>query len=288
MIKSRGEKIGDFIIAFICVLFILVCLLPVLNVLSRSLSSPESLVRNEVLLMPKGLNLDAYVKILNDSKYTGSLIWTAILTIICTVVSMVMTTICAYPLTYDKLKGRRIINIFIIFTMYFSAGTIPNFLLYNDLDLLDKPLVLIIPACLSVFYLIIMRSFLDNIPQSVRESAEIDGAGPVRVLISIYLPMSTAVIATLSLFYAVGRWNGFSDALMFMHNEKYYPIQLLLYNLINSVSAIDSSTDLYTKPGVSDTLKAATVMFATIPILCIYPFLQRYFIHGVTLGAEKG
>lgn len=289
MIKSKNEKIGDIGIAFICFIFILVCLLPVLSVLARSLSSPDALIRNEVTLWPIGLNFDAYTKVLGDATYTRSLLWTAILTVICTVVSMVMTTICAYPLIYDKLKGRRIINIFIIFTMYFSAGTIPNYLLYNDLSLIDNPLVLIIPACLSVFYMIIMRSFLQNVPESIRESAEIDGAGPIRVLISIYLPMSTSVIATLSLFYAVGRWNGFSDALMFMNGrEEYYPIQLLLYNIINSVSAIDSSLDAYTFPGVSETLKAATVMFATIPILCIYPWLQRYFIHGVTIGAEKG
>jgi putative aldouronate transport system permease protein len=200
-----------------------------------------------------------------------------------------MTTICAYPLIYDKLKGRRIINIFIIFTMYFSAGTIPNYLLYDDLNLINNPLVLIIPACLSVFYLIIMRSFMENIPDSIRESAEIDGAGPVRILISIYLPLSTSVLATLALFYAVGRWNGFSDALMFMNgNEKYYPIQLLLYNIINSVSQIEPVPGETILPGVSETLKAATVMFATIPIICVYPWLQRYFIHGVTLGAEKG
>jgi putative aldouronate transport system permease protein len=290
MIKSKGERTGDIVIAFICFIFILACLLPMLSVLARSLSSPDALIRNEVTLWPKGFNLDAYSQVLKDSKYTGALLWTAILTIICTVVSLVMTTICAYPLIYDKLKGRRIINIFIIFTMYFSAGTIPNYLLFDDLKLINNPMVLIIPACLSVFYMIIMKSFMQNIPESVRESAEIDGAGPVRVLISIYLPMSTAVIATLALFYAVGRWNGFSDALMFMNgNEKYYPIQLLLYNIINSITQVEVlAPGEAIPPGASETLKAATVMFATIPILCIYPWLQRYFIHGVTLGAEKG
>lgn len=286
MLKSKDEKIGDVVVICICFLFILVCLLPLINVLARSLSSPEALIRNEIGLWPKGLNFGAYRTVLRDSKYTWSLCWTAILTIICTIVSMVMTTICAYPLIYDKLKGRRIINVFIIFTMYFSAGTIPNYLLYKDLNLLNKPLVLIIPSCLSVFNMIIMRSFLENIPQSVRESAEIDGAGPIRILISIYLPMSASVIATLSLFYAVGRWNGFSDALMYMNNRTYYPIQLLLYNIINSVQQIDIAVD--SPPGVSETLKSATVVFATVPILLVYPWLQRYFIHGVTLGAEKG
>ncbi len=289
MIKSKSTKMGDLIIAFLCFLVILVCLLPLINVLSRSLSSAEALIRGEVTLWPKGLNFDSYRLVFNDSKYVVSLGWTAILTVICTIVSMVMTTICAFPLTYDKLKGRKVINTLIIFTMYFNAGTIPNYLLLKDMDLINKPLVLIIPGCLSVFNMIIMRSFLYGIPESLRESAEIDGAGPIRTLINIYLPLSTSVIATLSLFYAVGRWNGFSDALMYMNDRKYYPIQLLLYNIINNVSSIEvSSQEGFTKPGLSDGLKAATVMFATVPILMVYPWLQRYFITGVTIGAVKG
>jgi putative aldouronate transport system permease protein len=290
MIKSKSEKIGDLFIVSVCIIFILLCLIPILSVAARSLSSPNSLLKNSVTLWPKEITFDAYVQVLNDTKYTWSLIWTAILTLICMLLSITMTAICAYPLIFEKLKGRKFINIFIIFTMYFNAGIIPNYLLFNDLKLIDNPLVLIIPSSLSVFYMIIMKSFMQNIPKSLRESAEIDGAGPVRILINIYLPLSTPVIATLALFYAVGRWNGFSDALMFMsQNERFYPIQLLLYNIINSVTNIETLSPGETvPPGVSETLKSATVMFATIPILCIYPWLQKYFIHGVTLGAEKG
>lgn len=289
MIKSRSTKLGDWIIALICFLVILVCLLPLVNIAARSLSASEALIKGEVTLWPKGFNTNAYKLVFNDSKYVWSLGWTAILTFICTVVSMVMTTICAYPLTYDKLKGRKVINTLIIFTMYFNAGTIPNYLLMKDLDLINKPLVLIIPSCLSVFNMIIMRSFLYGIPDSLRESAEIDGAGPIRTLVSIYLPLSTSVIATLSLFYAVGRWNGFSDALIYMGNRKYYPIQLLLYNIINSINNIEvSAQEGFANPGLSDGIKAATVIFATVPILLVYPWLQRYFITGVTIGAVKG
>ncbi|WP_163193475.1 carbohydrate ABC transporter permease [Clostridium thermarum] len=288
MIKSRATKIGDWIIAFICFLIILICLLPLLNVLARSLSSADALIKNEVLLWPKGWNLDAYKTVLSDSKYTWSLAWTAILTVICTIVSMTMTTLCAYPLIFEELKGKKIINTFIIITMYFSAGTIPNYLLMKDLNLLNNPLVLIIPGCLSVFNMIIMRSFLQGIPDSLRESAEIDGAGYFKILIRIYLPLSLPVIATLSLFYAVGRWNGFSDALMYMNNRKYYPIQLLLYNILNNAQSVEVSIqEGFSTPGLSETLKAATVMFATVPILLVYPWLQRYFIAGVTLGAVK-
>jgi putative aldouronate transport system permease protein len=288
MIKSKSMKIGDWIVVIFSILLILICLLPMLNILARSLSSSKAVIRNEVILWPVGFNLDAYFWVLSDSKYTWSLAWTAILTAICIVVSLVMTTICAYPLIYDKLKGRRFISAFILFTMYFNAGTIPTYLLLKDLTMLNRPVVLVIPYCLSVFYLIIMRSFLFQIPKSLRESAEIDGAGPIRILVSIYLPLSTPVLATLCLFYAVGRWNGFSDALMFMNDRFYYPIQLLLFNLINSITKIEVATqEGFAPPGLSETLKAATIMFATVPILLVYPWLQRYFITGATLGAVK-
>ncbi|MFT4146723.1 MAG: carbohydrate ABC transporter permease [Mobilitalea sp.] len=288
MIKSKKTKMGDLIIAFLCFLLILICLLPLLNILARSLSAKEALIRNEVFLIPKGFNLEAYQMVLGDEKYVWSLAWTAILTVICTVLSLFMTTICAYPLIFDKLKGRSAINIFIILTMYFSAGTIPNFLLLNDMGWIGKPQVLIIPGCLSVFNMIIMRSFFYSIPDSLRESAEIDGASYIQILRKIYLPLSTPVMATLALFYAVGRWNGFSDALMYMNDKKFYPIQLLLYNILNNMMSIDTSTkEGFIAPGLADTFKAATVMFATVPILLIYPWLQKYFITGVTLGAVK-
>ena len=288
MIKSKKTRIADWIIAFICFLFILICLLPLVNVLARSLSSAEALIRNEVTLLPVGLNFDAYKTVLGDSKYVWSLIWTAILTGICTIISLIMTTICAYPLVIDGFKGKRLFNTIFIITMYFNAGVIPNYLLLKDLRLLNHPLVLIIPNCLSVFNMIIMRSFFFGIPESLREAAQIDGAGFIRILVKIYLPLSKPVLATLALFYAVGRWNGFSDALMYMNNRKYYPIQLLLYNILNNVMQVEvAAQEGFSTPGLSETLKAATVMFATIPILLIYPWLQKYFIAGVTLGAVK-
>jgi len=289
VVKSKRSKAADLAIAFVCLLLIIICLLPMLNILARSLSSTEYILRNQVLLWPKGWNVEAYRLVLTDSKYTWSLAWTAILTVICVGVSMTMTVLCAYPLIYRDLKGRRFFNTMILFTMYFSAGTIPHYLLYKDLGLLNHPLVLIIPNSLSVFYMIIMRTFFYSIPDSLRESAEIDGAGPIHILFSIYLPLSKPVLATLSLFYAVGRWNGFSDALYYMNERKYHPIQLLLYNILNAVTSIEIQTQegFASAPGISDTIQAATVMFATVPILIVYPWLQRYFISGATLGALK-
>jgi putative aldouronate transport system permease protein len=290
VVISLRSKIGDFVIVVFCLLLIVVCLAPVLHIAARSLSSSQSLIRDEVSLWPIGFNIEAYKHVLADGKYSRALWWTAIITVIGTFLSLFMTTLCAYPLTFDKLRGRKFLNTFIIFTMFFNAGTIPTYLLLRDVHLLNQPAVLVIPFCLSVFNMILMRSYLKEIPDSLRESAEIDGAGPITILVNIYLPMATPVMATLALFYAVGRWNGFSDALMFMpQRNEYYPIQLLLYNLITARASVDVvSQEGGTLPGLSESLKAAAIMFATVPILIVYPWLQRYFIAGVTLGAEKG
>ena len=315
MIKSSRTRRGDWIIAAICFVLILVCILPMLHVLASSLSSPEYLMRNDVFIWPKGWNTEAYEHVLkpdeedlngngiieneekSENKYVHSLKFTAILTIGCTLLSITLTICAAYPLIYTNLKGGKIISLFMLLTMYFSAGTIPNYLLLNELNMLDKPWALVVPNCISVFNVIIMRSFLYGVPDSLREAAEIDGAGPLRVLVQVYLPLSLPVIATLSLFYAVGRWNGFSDALMYLKDEaakkEYSPIQLLLYNLIKEATQKSEQATLEgasgaTSAGVSKTIQMATVMFATVPILIVYPWLQRYFVAGVTIGAVKG
>ena len=293
MIKSRKTKIGDLTIAFVCLILMLVCLLPMLHVLASSLSSPEALVKNEVFIWPKGWNTEAYKTVLTTEKYVRSLGWTAILTAACTLLSITLTVCCAYPLTYPNLRGGKFINFIILFTMYFSAGTIPSYLLLSRLGMLNTPYALIFPNCISVFNVIIMRSFFYGVPDSLREAAEIDGAGPIRVLVKVYIPLSLPVIATLSLFYAVGRWNGFSDALIYLNSTKsqiYWPIQLLLYNLVqNSMQASEQlAQEGFVDVGVSKTIQMATVMFATVPILLVYPWLQRYFVTGVTIGAVKG
>lgn len=288
MIKSKSAKFGDWIFILICVIVAIVCLLPMLNLLVKSISSTDALVKHEVYLWPKGLNFEAYTTVLGDMKYIRAFIWTVILTIICTVVSLIMTTLCAYPLIFENLKGRNVINIIITITMFFNAGTIPNYLLMKSLNLLSHPLVLIVPSCLSVFNMIILRSFFYGIPDSLRESAEIDGATYIKILTSIYVPLSKPVFATLALFYAVGRWNGYSDALMYMKDKDYYPLQLLLYNIINNINSVEVATqEGFSTPGLTESLKAAIVMFSTVPILCVYPWLQKYFIHGVTVGAVK-
>lgn len=287
-IKSRSSRVGDCIFIIICIIVSLICVIPMINLLAKSLSHTDYLIRDEVYLLPKGTNFDAYTTVLKDPKYITSFFWTVFLTVTCTVVSLAMTTLCAYPLIFEKLKGRKAINVLITITMFFNAGTIPNYLLIKALGLLSNPLVLILPGCLSVYNMIIMRSFFYSIPDSLRESAEIDGASFFQILKKIYVPLSKPVYATLALFYAVGRWNGYSDALLYMKKTKFYPLQLLLYYILNNINQVEVATqEGFSTPGLSESLKAAVVMFSTIPILLVYPWLQKYFIHGVTLGAVK-
>ena len=290
MIKSKSTKFGDYVVVFLCLILIFICLVPMLNVLARSLSDTYFLTRNEVLLWPKGLNIEAYKTVLAKDAYVHSLWFTALLTIGCTVLSLFMTIICAYPLIYDNLKGGKFLNGFFLFTMYFSAGMVPHYVLLKQMGMLETVWVLVFPSCLSVYNMIILRSSFYGIPESLREAAEIDGAGPIRTLVQIYLPLSKPTLATLALFYAVGRWNGFSDALLYIkQNRDLYPVQLYLYNILTNASSGEAAAqEGFSMPGLSETLKMASVMFATVPILLVYPWLQRYFVTGVTIGAVKG
>jgi len=283
------KKIGDWVVVFICVIVMALCLLPMLNILARSLSGHLALIQGQVAFLPVDFTLNNYRFVLSDPAFIRSMLWTSALTAIVTVFSLSMTILCAFPMIYN-LKGKRFLNFIIIFTMYFNAGIIPNYILMRHLGLLDNPLVLILPGAISVFFMIILRSFFYNVPESLRESAEIDGANPFVVLFKIYLPLSLPVLATLSLFYAVGRWNGFTDALMFLPQAReFHPIQLLLFNILQNITGIEGQEGLAAQIQVAtEGMRAAAIMFATVPILCVYPWLQRYFISGVTIGAVKG
>jgi len=290
--KSRLKRAtyGDWIIVFLMLVLIVACILPVMSVIATSFSSHDAIMRRQVSFWPVGFQIDSYMDVLNTPRFMRSMAWTGILTGIVVVVNLIMTVLAAYPLTYDSLKGRKIITFYIVFTMLFGAGLIPNFVLFRDLNLLNNPLVLILPGMISVFNMIIMRNFFFGIPDSLKESAEIDGASPFTVLIKIYLPLSTPVLATIGLFYAVGRWNGFQDALFFLQGApEWHPIQLLLYNIINNLTAIDAMDPGATAPpGWSESVQNAAIVIAMVPILCVYPFAQRYFVKGATLGAVKG
>ena len=292
--KSRRDRItpGQWVLTFIMILFVLICILPFFNVIAISLSSKSAILRGDVTLWPVEFTTKAYEAIVKDASLWRSLFFTIKLTVIYTVLAMVMSILIAYPLTIKRLKGRKFFSMFIIFTMYFSGGTIPIYLNLKSFNMLNTMWSLVIPGLISTFNVIILKNFFSSLPYELYEASVIDGANDFQILRHIYLPLSYSSIATLSLFYAVGRWNGFSDALYYISDRDLQPLQLKLYNLIKGSQSIDiavlegNANELASS--ISESIESATIIFATLPILCVYPFVQRYFVQGVTMGAVKG
>ncbi|MBB3111545.1 putative aldouronate transport system permease protein [Paenibacillus phyllosphaerae] len=288
--KLNRIRLADIAIMIIVGAAMLICLIPFLHIIAVSLSSKQEIISDRVTIFPRGWDFESYKIVFQDSRMLRSMGLTIVLTTAFTIVSMIMSICAAYPLTKTQLKGRSFFMMIIVFTMFFSGGLIPEYLLVKQLGLLDSMLSLILPGMISAFNLIILRSFFSSIPDSLEESAYLDGSSHIGTLIRIVLPLSLPALATLSLFYAVSRWNGFMDALFYISNSEMYPIQLKLYQVVMNSMV----TDLTAQEGaaatevVAEGLKAASIMFATVPILIVYPWLQRYFVSGVMVGAVKG
>jgi putative aldouronate transport system permease protein len=288
-VKTVQDKMLDLVVVAMSVVAILLCLLPMLNVAATSLSSELAIINRRVFIWPVDLDLEAYKSVFQDKSMIRALVLTATLTVVSTIFSMIMTILCAYPLSQKKLVGRGLFNTIVILTMYFNAGIIPDYLNIKRLDLLDNFWVMVLPIGISVFNMIILKSFFLGLPDSLQESAELDGASHWTVLVRIFLPLSMPALATIALFYAVGRWNGFQDARIYISSPSLYPIQFKLYQIISNLSSVESSMEgVAIEKVAKEGMKSASIMFATLPILMIYPWLQRYFVAGVTLGAVKG
>lgn len=287
---SASDKIIDSFIILLVTVASFICLVPILHLAAISLSSNAAILSNKVTVFPVEWSTMAYESVFKDAKMVSSLFFTILLVAVFTLVCMVMTICAAYPLTKKRLKGRDFFLIIIIFTMFFSGGLIPEYLLVKSLKLTNTLWALVLPGMINAFYLIILKSFFASIPEELEESARIDGSSHFGTLIRIVLPLSLPVLATLSLFYAVGRWNGFMDALFYITNQDLYPIQLKLYQLVisNQMSDATATEGMNAIAPIPESLKAASIMFATIPILLVYPWLQRYFISGIMIGAVKG
>lgn len=288
----RSRMISFVSNAFLYIFLIIVtltCVLPFIHVISKSFSTDAYVIANKVFLLPVGFTLKAYEKVFADASIIRSLQVTILVTILFTALGMVLTTCAAYALSRPQLMGRKVLTFLCMFTLYFSGGIIPEYLLINSLGLMDTIWSLILPLSFSAYNLLIMKNVMvASVPLSLEESARMDGAGHFRILWSIFLPLSKPIIATLSLFYAVGRWNSYQDALFYIKQRiDLRPLQLKLYYLIVQASEsfqLEASSVSLTNPEV---LKAACVMFATLPILCVYPFMQKYFVQGVMIGAVK-
>jgi len=285
------DAIVDLIIKIVLALIALTCVLPFIHVLAKSLSNEAYVIAQKVYLLPKGLNIEAYKKVVSDYSIIRSFFVSVFVTVTFTLIGMILTVFAAYPLSRKDLKWRKPITLIFMFTLYFSGGITPEYLLMNNLGLLDNIWSIILPLAFSPYNLLIMKtSFQATISDSLIESATIDGATQFRILRSIILPLSKPILATISLFYAVGRWNAYQDALFYIkQNTAIRPLQLKLYYLISTsteaVNAALEGTAQYTNPEV---LKAACIIFTTLPIICVYPFIQKYFVKGTMIGAVKG
>ena len=288
MILSKGEVAFLILTKILMLIFAVMCLYPFLYVLAVSLSSPGPVMRGEVYLIPKGFSLEVYRKIFSEGTLVSATIRSIIITIV--YVIMTMTILCAYPLSVPELKGKKILNRVIIFTMYFSGGTIPSYLVVRSLGLIDNYLALVLPCCLSVYNMIVLRSFFTSIPVSLREAAIIDGAGDGTILMKVVLPMSKPAIATVSLYYCVSRWNAFMDSLLYFNDPTKAVLQLRLKQLVMNADSINSMMEGATAGNtmIAQTVRSGALMFSMVPIMLVYPFLQKYFVKGTMIGSVKG
>lgn len=270
----------------------LLVLYPLLFVVSASFSNPQYIISGEMWLWPKEFTVDAYEKVFKNKEIINGFINTVKYTVVGTALNVVMTILAAYPLSRKDFKGRGFLMAFIVFTMFFSGGLIPTYLLIRDLGMLNTFWVMIIPNAVAVWNIIIMRTFFQGIPTELEESAKIDGSGNFRILWNIVLPLSFPVIAVMVLFYSVGHWNSYFQALIYLQDEKRFPLQLILRQILiqgQTDDMVKGTSESFLQQQLSvEGLKYAVLIVANLPMLMLYPFLQKYFVKGVMIGSLKG
>ncbi|GAK42964.1 carbohydrate ABC transporter permease [Paenibacillus urinalis] len=293
MAESRGDRYVMTAIYILLGLVSLIVLYPIYFVLIASFSSPEEVMLGKVWLWPKNLSLVGYERIFENNELMKGYFNTIVYTVIGTALNVVMTIAAAYPLSRQDFKGRNAFTVLIVFTMFFSGGMIPTYLLIKDLGLLDSFWVMILPTAVSVWNILIMRTFFQSsIPKELQEAAFLDGCSNLKLLVRIILPLSGPVLAVMVLFYAVGHWNSYFNALIYLSDRDKYPLQLFLREILiqdQMQNMVDLGSDTYSKSLMEvEAIKYAAVMVTNLPMLILYPFLQKYFIKGVMIGAIKG
>lgn len=284
---SIGSFFFDAFIYMFLILMVIAFLYPIYYMLVVSVSNGIHVMRGDVKFFPIGFNLEAYSAILSDASIIQSYKNTFLYTVVGTFINVAATALCAYPLSRQSLYGRRFFTIFIIITMLFQGGMIPSYLVVNTLNMINTMWAIVIPPAINVWYMIIMRTFFQNIPEEIHESAFIDGAHDLKIFIRIILPLSLPVIATMVMFYAVWHWNSFFPAMIYLNDKKLYPVQLIMRAMLidGSIHDSDPSRDLTT---VSTNLKYAIIIITILPIIAVYPFIQKYFVQGAMVGSLKG
>lgn len=289
--RSRGEQTFVVFNYIFFTLLSIVMLYPFWHVVMMSFSSVEATAKGGVFLWPQGFNLDTYTKVFKDPSIWTGYLTTIGVTIAGTVLGTLFTATTAYPLSKKDLPFGKLMNLLILFTMLFSGGMIPGYLLIKNMGLIDNRWSLILPGLISAYNVIIMRSFFSTIPESLEESARLDGANDVTIFAKIILPLSKASVATIALFTAVGYWNDYFSSVLYINSKGKWALQAVLrYMLTNTNQAMQSAgvTVAASTNVTAATIKAASVVVATIPILCVYPFVQKYFVKGVMIGGVKG
>lgn len=298
MKRSLGDKVFDAVNVLLMILILVIILYPVLNVIAISFSGAENVAKADVTIFPKGFNLEAYAYILKDEAvwrgYLNSILY-AFGAAVCT---LLFTSMTAYPLTVRDFIGKKFITIFLTITMFFGGGMIPTYLLMRNLHLIDNPLVLIIPGCVGAYNVFVFRTFFNGIPAELAESAKMDGANDFVILFRIILPLSKALLATFGLFAIVGMWNNWFGPMIYFKNTDLYPVQNILREYLYVIDTVNLQQRAGSGGGGINpqfiqqispkTVRMAIVVVTMFPIMCIYPFFQKYFSKGMLVGAVKG
>ena len=283
--RINHEKLFDVIITVIMMIIAVLFLLPLLNVLACSFSSPDKVVAGEVGLVPVDFSLDGYKQVFADGSLMRGFLNSLFYTTVGTVIQVTLQMLCAYPLSRKDFKGRKVLNIFLTLTMFISGGMIPTYLLISELQMLDTVWAIIIPGCVSVSNIIVIRTYMSNsIPNELQEAARIDGCGDFQIFLRVILPLCRPILFVMVLYAIVGYWNNYFNALLYIQSSDLYPLQRVLQDMLVSNNGTTGGSD----PNLQEQLKYVTIVVSSLPLLVIYPFFQKYFEKGVVMGGVKG
>ena len=285
-LRTPQEKRYQFFWTMFFVLVSVIAIIPILRVVAISFSGKNAIIKGEVFIWPIDFNTDAYTKALKSGNFLSSFGYSILLMIAATAITMVMTILLAYPLSRRNLKGTGVLMAFCVLTMYLSPGIIPHYFNVKDFGLINTVWALLIPEAMSVYNMIIMRTAFRSIDDSLYEAARIDGCSEFKIAYRIAIPLTVPTIATLALFYAVGRWNRIDDLMYYIQNSRLYTVQMTLKQMIESINV--SAEEAQTTQLVQDNVKSASIVVSMTPMLVVYPFVQRFFTQGIMLGAVKG
>ncbi len=288
---TGGERTFETINLIVLIIIGALMLFPFLNMAAKSFSSENAILTGKVLFWPVGFQTGTYKYVMRQAQFWNSFKVSVMITLMGTAGAMIISCLTAYPLSKTWLYGRKPLLLLFVFTMLFGGGMVPSYLLMRSLGLINTIWVLFVPAMLSVYNMILLKNFFEDIPDSIEESAELDGAGSLRILVSIVLPMSLPAIATIGLFYAVGFWDNYMSGLLYITKPDLKPLQQYLYEIVTESINVDETLSMDAQENAAlntDAIRSATIMLACVPIMCVYPFLQKYFVKGMRVGSVKG